>query len=129
MEKKDSGKFSLKSRIRSFRFAFNGLGSLLRYEHNSRIHVIAAILVVIIAMLLRVNVIEWLLLVIVMGIVFLTELLNSAIETIADLIEPEYSESVRRAKDYSAAAVLISAVMAVAAGCLIFIPKLLAVFF
>ena len=129
MEKKDSGKFSLKSRFRSFRFAFNGLGSLLRYEHNSRIHVLAAILVVIIAMLLRVNVIEWLLLVIVMGIVFLTELLNSAIETIADLIEPEYSESVRRAKDYSAAAVLISAVMAVAAGCLIFIPKLLAVFF
>jgi len=129
MEKKNSGKFSLKSRIGSFRFALNGLESLLKYEHNSRLHLIAAILVIIAAILFKVSLSEWSLLFIVMGIVFLTELLNSAIETFSDLIEPDYNEAIRRAKDYSAAAVLISAIIALVTGCLIFIPKILYTFF
>jgi len=124
MKKKDSGKFSLKTRIGSFRFAINGLRSLLIYEHNSRIHLVAAILVIFAAILLKVSVSEWVLLTVVMGIVFLTELLNSAIETLSDLIEPGYNEIIRRAKDYSAAAVLVSAIIALITGCLIFIPKL-----
>jgi len=129
MEKKDSRKFSLKSRLGSFRFAFNGLRSLLIYEHNSRIHLVAAILVTIAAILLKVSLSEWAILAVVTGIVFLTELLNSAIETLSDLIEPRYSEIIRKAKDYSAAAVLISALIALVAGCLIFIPKILFVVF
>jgi diacylglycerol kinase len=129
MEKKNSGKFSLKSRIGSFRFALNGLRSLLKYEHNSRIHLIGAVVVIIIALLLKVSFSEWALLAIVMGIVFLTELLNSAIETLSDLIEPRYNEVIRTAKDYSAAAVLISALIALAVACLIFIPKILSLFF
>jgi diacylglycerol kinase len=129
MQKKDSRKFSLKSRLGSFRFALNGLGSLLKYEHNSRIHLVAAILVIVAAILLKVSLSEWILLAIVIGIVFLTELLNSAIETLSDLIEPRYNEIIRTAKDYSAAAVLISALIALIAGCLIFIPKILSVVF
>ena len=64
--------------------------------------------------------------VIVIGLVFLVELLNSSIETLADLINPEWNEPIKRAKDYGAAAVLISAIIAMIAGVLIFIPKLLA---
>jgi diacylglycerol kinase (ATP) len=129
MEKKNSRKFSLKSRLGSFRFAINGLRSLLKYEHNSRIHLVAAILVIIAAILLKVSLSEWAILAAVMGIVFLTELLNSAIETLSDLIEPRYNEVIRTAKDYSAAAVLISALIALVVGCLIFIPKILSAVF
>jgi diacylglycerol kinase len=68
---------------------------------------------------------EWSLLVIVIGAVFLTELLNSSIESLADLIDPEFNELIMRAKDYSAAAVLISAIVAIVVGGLIFIPKFL----
>ena len=119
-------KFSLKSRFGSFKLAFDGLLFLLKNEHNSRIHLLAAIAVIILGIIVKLNQIEWALMTIVIGLVFLAELLNSAIETLADLINPEWNELIKRAKDYSAAAVLISAIMAMIAGGLIFIPKLLA---
>jgi diacylglycerol kinase len=61
----------------------------------------------------------------VIGMVFITELLNSSLESLADHIDPEWNELIMRAKDYGAAAVLISAIVAILAGGLIFIPKLL----
>jgi diacylglycerol kinase len=119
-------KFSLKSRFKSFKYAMDGLRSLLKNEHNARIHVIAAIAATITGIIMKLNHYEWALLTIVTGIVFLTELLNSSIESLADHVNPEWNEMIRRAKDYSAASVLISAIVAIVVGCLIFIPKLLA---
>ena len=119
-------KFSLRSRFGSFKFAFEGLQFLLKNEHNSRIHLLAAIAVIILGIIVKLNHIEWSIMVIVIGLVFLVELLNSSIETLADLINPEWNEPIKRAKDYGAAAVLISAIIAMIAGVLIFIPKLLA---
>lgn len=118
-------KFSLKSRFISFKYAVNGIWSLFKNEHNSRIHLAATIVVIIAGVLLNLNNYEWSALAIVIGIVFLTELLNSAIESLADRINPEWNEVIGRAKDYSAAAVLISAIISIVVGCLIFIPKLL----
>jgi diacylglycerol kinase len=118
-------KFSLKSRLGSFRFAVNGLLLLLKNEHNSRIHILAAIIAIIMGIIMKLDHYEWSLLIIVIGAVFLTELLNSSIESLADLIDPEFNELIMRAKDYSAAAVLISAIVAIVVGGLIFIPKFL----
>jgi diacylglycerol kinase len=121
-------KFSLKSRVGSFKYAFNGLRSLLKYEQNSRIQVFAALTAIIFGIFLKLNHYEWCLLLIVTGLVFLTELLNSSLESLSDIVDPELNERIRRAKDYSAAAVLISAVIAVIVGALILIPKLLELF-
>ena len=118
-------KFSLKSRLESFRFALNGLLLLLKNEHNSRIHLLAAIIAIVMGIIMKIDHYEWSLLIIVIGAVFLTELLNSSIESLADLIDPEWNELIMRAKDYSAAAVLISAIVAIIVGGLIFIPKFL----
>ena len=118
-------KFSLKSRLGSFRFAVNGLLLLLKNEHNSRIHILATIIAIIMGIIMKLDHYEWSLLIIVIGAVFLTELLNSSIESLADLIDPEFNELIMRAKDYSAAAVLISAIVAIVVGGLIFIPKFL----
>jgi diacylglycerol kinase len=118
-------KFSLKSRLESFRFALNGLLLLLKNEHNSRIHILAAIIAIVMGIIMKLDHYEWSLLVIVIGAVFLTELLNSSIESLADLIDPEFNELIMRAKDYSAAAVLMSAIVAIVVGGLIFIPKFL----
>ena len=118
-------KFSLKSRLGSFRFAVNGLLLLLKNEHNSRIHILAAIIAIVMGIIMKLDHYEWSLLIIVIGAVFLTELLNSSIESLADLIDPEFNELIMRAKDYSAAAVLISAIVAIVVGGLIFIPKFL----
>jgi diacylglycerol kinase len=118
-------KFSLKSRLQSFRFALNGLRSLLKYEHNSRIHSIAAISVIILGILMKIDLTEWILLINVIGMVFITELLNSALESFADSIKPEWNDMIGKAKDYSAAAVLIAVIISLLAGVIIFVPKLL----
>lgn len=118
-------KFSLKSRLQSFRFALNGLSSLLKYEHNSRIHSIAAIAVFILGLLLKIDLTEWSLLIIVIGIVFITELLNSSLESFADSLKPEWNDLIGKAKDYSAAAVLIATIISLVVGVIIFAPKLL----
>ncbi len=118
-------KFSLKSRFGSFKFALNGLCSVLKNEHNSRIHLLVAIFAVVLGIILKLNRYEWSLLIIVIGTVFLTELLNSSLESLADIIDPVWNDQIRKAKDYAAAAVLISAIISVIVGGLIFIPKIL----
>ncbi len=124
----NSTKFSLKSRFKSFRFAVNGLSSLLINEHNSRIHLIAAIISIAMGIVLKLNFFEWSLLIIVIGIVFISELINTSLETLADIIDPKWNKMIMMAKDYSAASVLISAIVALIVGCLIMIPKLIKLF-
>jgi diacylglycerol kinase len=118
-------KFSLRSRIDSFKYAFNGLRWLLKNEHNSRIHLLAAVVAILMGILLKINPAEWSIIFIVIGIVFLTELLNTALETLSDIVKPEWNELIRNVKDCAAAAVLISAIISIIAGGLIFIPKIL----
>jgi len=124
----NADRFSLKSRFRSFRFALNGLRSLLKHEHNSRIHLVAATAAIVLGVFLKLSLSEWALLIIIIGAVFITELLNSSIEMLADRIDQEQNELIKKAKYYSAAAVLISAFVAVVTGCLIFIPKIICLF-
>jgi len=67
----DQQKISLKARFGSFRFALNGIVSLLKYEHNSRIHLLAAVVAVFTGIFLKIDHYEWSLLAIVIGLVFL----------------------------------------------------------
>jgi diacylglycerol kinase len=122
-------KFSIKSRLASFRFAINGLRSLLRYEHNSRIHLAVAVIAIISGIMLKLNSSEWSLIIILTGLVFITELLNSALESLADYTNPDLNELIKNAKDYSAAAVLVSAIISLVIGLIIFIPKILNLIF
>jgi diacylglycerol kinase (ATP) len=124
----NSSRFSLKSRFKSFRFAFNGLSLLFKSEHNSRIHLVAAVISIFGGIMLKLNFSEWSLLIIVIGIVFIAELINTALETLADIIDPEWNKMIMNAKDFSAAAVLVSAIVALVVGCLIMIPKLISLF-
>lgn len=114
----------MRSRIDSFKYAINGLGLLLKNEHNSRIHLLVAIAAISLGIILKISLTEWCLIFILIGIVFLTELLNSSLETLADIVKPERNEHIRRVKDYAAAAVFISAIISVIVGGLIFIPKI-----
>ena len=124
----NSDKFSLKSRLKSFRFAFSGILSLLKNEHNARIHILAAAVALAAGIILKINIQEWCLLIIIIGLVFITELFNTSLETISDAVDPEWNEKIRKAKDYAAAAVLISVIAAVIIGALIFIPGILKLF-
>jgi len=125
---KNSTKFSLRKRIASFKFAFSGLQSLIRYEHNARLHLVAALGVITLGFVLGISTAEWLVLILIITIVFISEILNSAIESLADYISPEYNSVIKRVKDYCAAAVLIASIASVIVGILIFVPRLIQFF-
>jgi diacylglycerol kinase len=117
--------FSVRSRLSSFRNAFRGFMLLIRNEHNARIHLLAALAVIAAGIVLKINLQEWCLIIIAISLVFIAELLNTALEELSDIIDPGWNGKIRKAKDYAAAAVLISAFVSAVAGGLIFIPKIL----
>lgn len=114
----------LKRVIKSFYYALRGIWELFLYTPNSRIHLLCAIAVVILAAILGVSKVEWLILVLTIFLVFSMETMNSALEKLADRVSPEYSPLIRDAKDLAAGAVLLVAIGAVIVGLIIFIPYL-----
>lgn len=119
-------KFSIKKRIKSFSYAFAGLKVLFREEHNSWIHAVAAVLAVAMGFLFRISPMEWIAVVIVIGMVFAAEIINSSIERTADFVKAERDDRKRDIKDLGAAAVLVCAIAAAVVGIIIFIPKIIA---
>lgn len=115
-------KFSFKARIRSFRYAFKGIVTLLRNEHNARIHLCAAFCTIVAGWVFDITTTEWVTVVFAIGFVFSAEAINSAIEYLADTMSPGPNELIGKAKDVAAAAVLFAAIAAAIIGCLIFIP-------
>lgn len=94
-------------------------------EHNARIHLIAAICAVIASIVFEISAFEWIAVMVAIGLVFALELMNSAIERIADFVAPEKNEKIKKIKDLSAAGVLISAFTALIVGLIVFLPKIL----
>ncbi|MNK02238.1 Undecaprenol kinase [compost metagenome] len=119
-----SKRFSLSERIRSFNYAFAGLKTLFIEEHNARVHVIAAVIAIVLGFVLKISLNEWIALVIVMGLVFVCELFNTALEALADFASPGKHPQIKKVKDLAAAAVLLSAISALITGIIIFLPKL-----
>ena len=120
-----SKKFSLTDRIKSFRYAFNGLRVLFWEEHNARVHLVITVIVLVLGAVFSISPLEWITVVFAIGFVFVTEILNTAIEDIADFISPQRDERIKRIKDLGAAAVVIAAATAVVVGVIIFLPKIL----
>ncbi len=117
--------FSIKKRLESFKYAFNGLKILILEEHNARIHILATILVIISGFLFEISTLEWLAIIFAIGFVVACEIINSAIENLADFISPNKNEIIKKVKDLSAAAVLISALTAIVVGIIVFLPKMI----
>lgn len=126
MEKES--KFSWKKRGKAFVYAWQGFKALLRYEHNARIHLVAAILAVIAGILLGISPLEWCVVVMCIGLVIAAEALNSAVEALADKISPGYDPLIGRAKDLGATAVTLLAIVAVVVGCIVYIPYIIRLF-
>ncbi|WP_221393948.1 diacylglycerol kinase family protein [Dyadobacter sp. NIV53] len=116
---------NIRKAIRSFRYAGMGIYSLFRYENNARIHLIACVLVLIAGISLQISPTEWCTIVILIGLVWSAEAINTAIEKLADVVSPDYHRAIKDVKDLAAAGVLILAVSSVIVGGIIFIPKII----
>jgi diacylglycerol kinase len=115
---------SAMNRLKSFKYAFNGLKILIKEEPNARIHLLASLVVIMLSVALEINVMEWVAVVFCIGFVLVAETFNTSLEKISDFISPEKNEKIKKIKDLAAAAVLLSALTALTTGLIIFIPKI-----
>jgi diacylglycerol kinase len=113
-----------RSRVESFRHAFAGWWYVVRTQRNAWLHAIATITSVALGIWLQLERLEWALLVLAIGMVWLSEFINSALEAIVDLASPQIHPLARVGKDVGAAAVLIAATTAAATGLLVLGPPL-----
>lgn len=117
-------KFSWKERGNSFTYAWDGIRAALRTEHNTWIHLGLTVVAVALGIILKISAGEFIALIIVMTMVWTAEIFNTALEKTMDFISKEKHPQIKLVKDLAAAAVLITALSALAVGAIIFIPKL-----
>lgn len=110
----------IQSRIQSFRHAFQGFKPAFVGQKNMIIHSLAAVVVVGVGLCVSITQTEWIAVIFAIGFVWVCEFFNSAIETLANVVSPEYNEYIKKVKDISAAAVLISAITAATVGGVVF---------
>lgn len=115
-------RFSLSARAKSVGYAVSGIGFVIRNEHNARIHIAAAMGVIMMGLLYKIAPADWLILVLAIISVWFAETINTAFEYLCDVVSPEKNESVKHAKDIAAGAVLITALGAVVIGAIIMFP-------
>lgn len=121
---KQNQKFSLQQRLKSFSYAIKGLQTTVKYEHNTWIHLFATVMVIVFGFVYELTTFEWCWITLAIGLVVVTEILNTAIEHLTDLVSPEFHPLAKKTKDAAAGAVLIASIIAVIIGLLVFLPKM-----
>ncbi|GAB2945362.1 diacylglycerol kinase [Hymenobacter coalescens] len=110
--------------VASFGYALQGIREALQSEPHLRFHALAAAAVVALGAWLRLPRHDWALLALAIGAVWAAELMNTAVETLVDLVSPDFHPLAGRAKDVAAGAVLLTALAAVVVGLLVLGPPL-----
>lgn len=110
-------------RLPSLGHAWRGIRWMLRTQTNARIHLVATLLVIAVALTLNFNAYEWAFLVLAIALVWVAEAINTAIECLADALHPEHHPLIGRAKDIAAGSVLISSIGALAIAVLVLLQR------
>ena len=111
--------------VDSFRYAFYGICEAYKGEQNLKIHTVIAVLVVLAGFILKISYVEWLICLVLIGLVLMAEFFNTAIEYVVDLASPDIHPLAKLAKDTASAGVLMMAIISAVIGLIIFIPKVI----
>lgn len=115
----------MKNRLKSFSHAFRGIRMTIGSEPNMRIHLVIAFCVIIAGIIFEIRLIEWLLCFLCFGLVMASEMVNTAIEKLVDLVSPEFHPIAGKVKDMASGAVLVTAIVSAVVGLAIFLPKII----
>lgn len=110
--------------LKSFQFAFDGFRIAFIKGRNFKIQLGIFLFTIILGIIFRINLAEWLDIFLIAGIVLILELINTSLESITDLVSPEIHPKAKIAKDVAAAAVLVASVISILIGAFIFLPKI-----
>ena len=126
MEKlSEKKRFSIVARFKSTTNAWRGLIIFIKTTHNAWLHLFFAVLAIYLGIILKISYIEWAIVVFAIGLVIITEALNTAFEIDINLTSPNYHPYARDTKDVAASAVALSVIVAGVIGLIIFAPKIL----
>jgi diacylglycerol kinase len=115
---------SQQSLLKSFANAFAGMAYFFVNDRNGKIHLAISAMVIVASITLQVSAIEWMIVLLCIALVIGLEMLNSALEKLCDLLEPNYHPTIKVIKDVCAAAVVLAAIISVIIGIIIFLPKI-----
>jgi diacylglycerol kinase len=113
---------AIKKHLKSYVFAFRGIGLALRLEVNMTLHLIATLVIVGTNYILNVDRADWLFTLMLIGVVWMAEIFNTAIEKLADRVTQNNDDLIRQAKDLAAGAVLVICIVAVVCAVIIYYP-------
>lgn len=116
---------SFKRLFKSFKYAIEGIIYAFKYEQNIIVHTLVMILVILLGIIVKLSIFEWLICLILFGLVIATEMINTAIEATVDLACDKKDPLAKIAKDTASGAVLVFAITASIAGIIIFLPKII----
>lgn len=111
--------------FRSFKYSYEGLKYAYTNEQSMTIHMITSFIVILMGFYFKIKTIEWILAFVVIGVVMGTELLNTAIEAVVDLVSPEKHYLAKIAKDTASAAVFVYSMIALVTGLMVFMPYII----
>jgi diacylglycerol kinase (ATP) len=111
--------------FKGFGYAFKGLLYTAVTQLNFRVHLVAMLVAIFMGYALQISGNEWQWIILCIALVLVVELLNTAIETLTDLVSPQYNEKAGQVKDVAAGAVVITALFALITGLSIFLPKII----
>ena len=103
--------------FKSFGYAWKGVKSVFRTEQNMKIHTAVTVFMLIVSFIFKISTTEW-----------IAEMINTAFETLVDIVSPNREATAGKIKDITAGAVLVAALISVVVGIIIFLPKLLPLF-
>lgn len=109
----------------SFRFASFGILQAYKGEQNLKIHTVMAVLVILCGFLFHISYVEWLVVLVLIGLVLMAEFFNTAVEYVVDLASPNIHPLAKAAKDTASAGVLMMAIISAIIGLIIFVPKMI----
>lgn len=113
-----------KRKFIGFAYAWNGLVEVTKNERNFRIHLLATVLVILVGLIVKLSLFEWMIAFLAIGMVLVAETINTAVEKLIDYLKPDIHPAAKVIKDISAGSVLVAAITAFIIGCLLFVPKL-----
>lgn len=119
----------LKRFVNSFKNSFDGLRYAYTHEQSFLIHIVLTIVVVATGIYFEIRGTHWVLVLLAMSLIIVTELLNTAIESVVDLVTDEFHPLAKVAKDCASAAVFVVSLIATCIWLYVFLPKFILLFF
>ena len=114
----------MKTFLRSFRFAFQGVVQFFSKQRNAKIQTVMGIIAISLGFIVSITPYQWLLVLFCIGLVISLEMINSAIEIFCDMVTTDFHPRIKIIKDVAAGAVLVAAIASLIIGLIIFIPAL-----